>query len=135
MGYESSISEKIKKIEHTVTKALIAAGTEIRNEAKAICPADNGILRKDINYDIDTKGEKVLIGNTLQYAIYVNKGTGIHAEDGNGRKTPWTYYSKSKKKFYTTEGQKPNPYLKKALKKSNKKVISITRNILKELDE
>lgn len=135
MSYESDIPRMINKINEKVTKALIAVGTEIQSEAQLLCPVDNGKLRQDINYDVDVKNNRVLIGNNLEYAIYVNKGTGIYAEDGNGRKKQWTYYSDSKKQFYTTKGQKPQPYLKKALKNSNKRVIKISQDILSEIGE
>ncbi len=135
MSYESKIPERIKKINETVAKALIAVGTEIQNEAQVQCPVDNGKLRQDINYDVDTKNNKVLVGNNLEYAIYVNKGTGIYAEDGNGRKDEWVYQNKAKKKWYKTKGQKPQPYLKNALKRSNKRVIKISEKILSEIDD
>lgn len=135
MAYESNVDKAIKKVNDTVIKALEAVGNEIANEAIAIAPVDNGELRQDIKYQVDLSNNQVLIGNTLEYAIYVNKGTGIYAEDKNGRQDKWKYYSPSKKRFFTTKGQKPQPYLKDAVKRSNKRVIKISKDILKEIGD
>lgn len=40
-------------------------------------------------------------------------GTGIHAESGGGRQTPWSYQKDGK--WYTTVGQKPAPFLRPAM--------------------
>lgn len=48
-----------------------------------------GTLRNSITNDSDDKS--VVIGTNLEYAIYNELGTGIHAEGGGGRSSPWRY--------------------------------------------
>jgi len=40
--------------------------------------------------------------------------TGFGAENGKGRKTPWTYYNKKLGQWVTTSGMMPQPFLRPA---------------------
>ena len=72
-----------------IKKALEECGLTAERYAKENAPVDTGNLRNSLTYQ--TGKRKVLIGSAVKYAPYVELGTGIYAEGGGGRKTPWFY--------------------------------------------
>ncbi|MRC32413.1 HK97 gp10 family phage protein, partial [Bacillus thuringiensis] len=72
-----------KKAAHT------AIGQFVSSKAKLLAAVDTGNLRRSISSKAEQ--EKVIIGTSADHGIYVEKGTGIYAVDGDGRKTPWMY--------------------------------------------
>lgn len=66
-------------------------GRRVVNEARARCPVDTGRLRSSIAYTIDlTPTTCVLkVGSDLEYARYIEEGTGIHGPERR-RITPTT---------------------------------------------
>ena len=94
-----------------IKKALEECGLTAERYAKEKCPVDTGNLRNSITHQMDG-GSKVLIGSAVEYAPYVELGTGKYAD--GGRKTSWVYED-SKGNWHMTNGQKARPYLKPAL--------------------
>ena len=60
-----------------------AMGQKVVNEAKDRCPVDTGRLRSSIAYTIDlTPSTCVLkVGSDLEYARYIEEGTGIYGPE------------------------------------------------------
>ena len=75
-----------QKLEQAVKAGLTASVIFVQSDAKLRCPVDLGRLRNSITYQISK--EKALIGTNVEYAVYVEFGTGIYAEGGKGRKDP-----------------------------------------------
>lgn len=50
-----------------------------------------GALNQSLTFALDLAKKTVTIGSNLFYSVYVELGTGIFAEKGNGRKTPWVW--------------------------------------------
>lgn len=74
-----------------------------------------GTLARSIESVVD--GSDVLVGTNLEYAPYVEFGTGIYAEKWSGaKKIPWVYYNEALHSFVTTHGSRPAPYLRPAFK-------------------
>lgn len=122
---ESAGNELIKQLTQNMNDACLTAVRYAGQE----CPADQGYLRASIDFEVETKEDTVTgyIGSNLEYAPYVHQGTGIYAVEGNGRKTPWGYTvekGKYKGKHWTV-GQKPNPFLVRAIKKMRKEFPEI----------
>ena len=76
----------------------------------------------DVTFDSVSIVGKIF--SNLDYAPYVEKGTGIYAKDGNGRLVPWVYCVKAGKYkgWHYTEGQRPHPFLEPARDSSKSKV-------------
>jgi HK97 gp10 family phage protein len=149
--------KEVEKQIHSITeKALLTGGHLIEGDAKQLCPADSGRLRSSISVNWtnsgrpsavvrspakegdgvsmpDTKKDEftVHIGTNVEYAIYVEYGTGIFAEGGKGRQTPWVY--KTKKGFFFTRGNPPQPFLRPAYEKNISKIKALYQDSLKEL--
>lgn len=113
------IPEFIDQMKRTAIEAgLTAVGQLIEADAKMLAAKDTGALQTDIKYIVDMSDVVVRIGTAIEYAPYVEFGTGIYAEGGGGRKTPWFYYydgKKGPKGWRKTIGQKPQPFLRSAL--------------------
>ena len=104
--------------------ALGKACAVVEASAKQKAPKDTGALARSITSKIeDTEG---IIFTPLEYAPYVEYGTGLFAEEG-GRNTPWIYED-DKGEWHRTSGQKPQPFMRPALAENREKII----NILKE---
>ena len=70
-------------------KILLAIGLLVESRSKYLAPVDFGKLRQSIGNIVDMDDYLVYIGSTLEYAIFVEKGTGTHAT--GGRQTTWVY--------------------------------------------
>lgn len=120
----------------TLEKALNRGCIVVENDAKKRCPVGKtGILRNSILHWVEHSNEGY-IGTRIDYAPYVEYGTGIYARDGNGRQTPWVYRT-ADGEFYFTEGQEPQPFLEPALEENvneiNRVMLqTITSNLFKK---
>ena len=105
-----------------LTAPLTQACLLVENEAKRKCPVDTGQLRQSITHNVeDNVGT---IGTNVEYAPYVEYGTGIHARDGNGRQTPWSYKD-AEGNWHRTVGQQPQPFLEPALLENEKAIFKL----------
>lgn len=97
-----------------IAQALEAIGMTAERHAKEIITeleaVDTGRLRNSISHARDDNA--AYIGTNVEYAAYVELGTGIYAEEG-GRKTPWSYKDENGE-WHRTSGMKPRPYLRPA---------------------
>lgn len=133
-NFESLKDNVVKEMKIREKQALGKIGAFVQAEARKNLTdnhsIDTGTLRASISFEVDdNNGEWVMIGTNKEYAIYVEKGTGIHAEDGNGRQTPWVYRD-GNGNFYVTRGMKAKPYLVPAVEKNKAKILKIIREHL-----
>lgn len=99
-----------ERIEREAKRIVVDTAKLILSNAKALAPVDDGNLRDSIEMEILNDGLTAIVRVTASYAVYVEYGTGIYAVEGNGRKTPWTYYSTKLGRFVSTQGMRPQPY-------------------------
>jgi hypothetical protein len=67
---------------------LVPTGTADRTGIEGYV---GGALKASLTYAVDLAKKTVAIGSNLFYSVYVELGTGVHATNGNGRKTPWVW--------------------------------------------
>lgn len=110
----------IAELNAEIVEALKTHGEDVCRDAQTYCPVDTGALKNSIHYDMEvTPGSATLIvladasRDGEGYADFVEYGTGIHRETGDGRTTPWSYKD-DKGKWHTTRGQKPQPFMRPA---------------------
>lgn len=107
-------SEEVKSAMHdALLRALEKIGMTAEKYAKRLCPVDTGNLRNSITHVVDEQEPAAIIGSNNSYAAYVELGTGIYAEGGGGRPTPWVYQD-AKGNWHYTRGNKAQPFLKPA---------------------
>lgn len=117
------INETINSIKDRISRNLYAVGEFGVSYSKSIVPVDTGNLKNSIDYKVDEKSLSVTIGTNVEYAPYVEFGTGEKAESGKGRKGGWFYKDESGKLWFT-RGQKPQPFLRPIiLNKKNQDTI------------
>ena len=104
-----------------VNSALGEACALVERSARQKAPKGSGDLRRSITSEV-----KDLVGyvfTPLEYAPYVEFGTGLFAENGNGRQeVPWCYKDEEGK-WHTTSGMYPHPFLRPALYENRKKIL------------
>lgn len=86
-----------------------------RNVARGNAPVDTGFLRANIVSKVRKLGRELfeaVVTAYVNYAIFQEYGTGIYAENGKGRQTPWTYFSEGLGRFVTTVGNRPHPFMR-----------------------
>lgn len=91
-------------------RALERCGSEAEGYAVDLAPVDTGALRNSITHALGD-GE-VYIGTNMEYAPYVELGTGKYYP--GGRPTPWMYED-AKGDMHWTAGNKAQPFIKPAV--------------------
>lgn len=154
------IIAKLDKMQDTSTivSAMQDACDLVGNSAIDKAPKDTGHLKQNITNRIEVIGNEVsgIVFTPLEYAPYIEYGTGIYAENGNGTSGYWVYVGdkdydpnrkKSSKRYtlqeakkivaimrskgleaYYTNGMHPQPFMRPALKENE-------QNIKKKLKE
>lgn len=119
----------VEKMKNTM--GLCAAMVEA--EAKKKAPkGDTGALARSIESKVEDDGTSVygIVFTPLLYAPYVEYGTGLFAEGGNGRKdVPWNYVD-DEGNWHTTRGMQPQPYMRPALNESRTKIDEMIQEAL-----
>lgn len=118
------ILDRIEEISNPqgITQALGLACALVERTAKQKCPADTGELRRSITSEVrDLEG---IVYTPLEYAPYVEFGTGLFAESGGRSDVPWNYQD-DKGEWHSTSGQKPHPFMRPALDENRDKIIEI----------
>lgn len=97
--------------------------------AKQTAPKDTGELRRSIESRVEKNGSDIvgIVFTPLEYAPYVEYGTGLFAENGGRTDVPWLYKDE-KGETHITSGQKPQPYMRPALLNNKNKI----KKLLKE---
>lgn len=101
----------------------------VEREAKKKAPKDTGALRRSITSKVEADSNTVegTIFTPLEYAPYVEYGTGLFAENGNGRKTGWGYKNEKTGETIWTRGQNHQPYMRPALNENREKIIELIK--------
>lgn len=138
-------------------KAIKKGCALVERAAKQKAPKGNsGALRNSIKSEVTTDGKSIMgvVYTNLDYAPYVEYGTGLFAEGGKGRKeVPWVYVEgggssgNSSKKVYTeaeavatveflqekgldaklTYGEHPHPFLRPAFNEHKKDISELIK--------
>lgn len=104
--FDDNSPQVLEALENAVNRGLKACGETAVGYAQDLCPVDTGNLRGSITYAVD--GDECYIGTNVEYAPYVELGTGKYTT--GGRQTPWVY--QDDKGWHMTDGQQAKPFLK-----------------------
>lgn len=126
----------------------------VERSAKQKAPKGTGELRRSITSKVT--GLEGIVYTPLEYAPYVEYGTGLFAENGNGRsEVPWVYVegesngTRSKKTYTVAEaeatvaflqskgldakltyGEKPQPYMRPALYENREQILRLLKECM-----
>ena len=113
----------------SINAALGKACALVERSAKIKAPKDTGELRRSITSKVED-GEGIVF-TPLEYAQYIEFGTGLFAEQGGRTDTPWTYKD-DKGEWHTTSGQAPQPFLRNSLDENREQIIRIIKEGITE---
>lgn len=105
-------AEVLNAMNDAVVRALERCGSQAEGYAKGLAPVDTGRLRNSITHLVEDGEPAVYIGTNMEYATYVELGTGKYAE--GGRPTPWVYQDDNGN-WHWTAGNPAQPFLKPAV--------------------
>lgn len=115
----TAIGDNSQKALHN---GLMKGGKAVRGMAKKLCPVDTGLLRNSIAVESQSKTE-VAVGTNIEYAPYVEFGTGQKGDPSVEHRQDWA-------------GQSPQPFLSPALALSEEEVKQkVTEELKKAIRE
>lgn len=123
------LNELTKKLDGMTNPALVNAALGracalVERSAKIKAPKDSGELRRSITSKVED--DKGIVFTPLEYAPYVEYGTGLFAEEGGRTDVPWAYQD-DKGEWHTTSGQAPQPFMRPALDENKEQIIRIIK--------
>jgi HK97 gp10 family phage protein len=99
-GMAQGMRDKLTEGDHIDTGQLIGS---IHNDTAR--SDDGGTISSTISIDATNPQ------NGAWYAEFLEYGTGIYNETGDGRKTPWRYQDRNGE-WHTTRGMQPDPFIR-----------------------
>lgn len=121
------------KINEALIAALYEAAGEVVSQTARNTRVDTEQLKGSWDYTVDESEGKATIGSPLENAIWEEFGTGIHALNGDGRKTAWHYKDK-KGNWHTTTGKKGTRAFFRAFQKLKNPIIKMFESKMKGLN-
>jgi HK97 gp10 family phage protein len=109
-----------------IRQAMGKACALVEREAKQKAPKDTGELRRSITSEVKEEGGEIqgIVFTPLEYAPYVEYGTGLFAEEGGRLDVPWNYQD-DRGEWHSTSGQKPQPFMRPALDENKEEIKRI----------
>lgn len=107
-----------------VEKAIGMGCALVEGAAKKKAPKDTGTLRNSITYEVD--GTEGVVFTPLEYAPYIEYGTGLFAEKGGRKDVPWRYQD-DEGNWHTTSGMHPQPFMRPALNENREKILRVIK--------
>lgn len=104
----------------------------VEKEAKLNAPKDTGALRRSISSKVEVEDKEVIgtVFTPLEYAPYIEYGTGLFAENGGRKDVPW-HYQDDKGEWHSTNGIHPCPFMRSALLDNRNRIKNILRRGIK----
>ncbi len=104
----------------------------VERSAKQNAPKDTGALRQSITSEVrqGSDGIEGVVFTPLEYAPYVEYGTGLFAEAGGRKDVPWCYQD-DKGEWHSTSGQHPQPFMRPALDENRDQILRILREAIR----
>ena len=123
------IEAKLEDIADTsnIEQALGEACAIVERSAKQKAPKKTGDLRRKIESRVENL--QGIVYTPLEYAPYVEYGTGLFAENGGREDVPWRYKD-DKGKWHSTSGQEPQPFMRPALDENREEILRILKGAL-----
>lgn len=130
--FENNSIECKEAIRDVCIKWLHNAGMIIHRQILDIYRVDTGQTKNSFNYKVDDGELNCVVGSAQENAIWEEFGTGVYAENGNGRKTPWSYMD-AKGKWHKTVGKTGTSALRKSFKINEKPLQDRLADMMKGL--
>lgn len=110
--------EVLKELDAKIERILEAWGQQGVSYVKQVITeqsrVDTGAMRNSFSHQVDAGENTVYVGTNNEYALYHEYGTGIYADNGKGRQTPWVYQD-AHGEWHRTRGMKPIHMIKNGI--------------------
>ena len=135
---EDGIIEMLDRVADTETLESVlqkcCALVERSARQKAQETKGTGELSRSIESRIDYNTSKGtfegVIFTPLEYAPYVEYGTGLFAEEKGRTDVPW-HYKDDEGNWHSTSGMPPHPYLRPALQENREQITELLKGVIK----
>ena len=128
------VLKRLEKLSNTenIEKAMGKVCAVVEAAAKQNAPKDTGALRNSITSKVENRNGHIegVIFTPLEYAPYVEYGTGLFAESGGRKDVPW-HYQDDKGEWHSTNGIHPCPFMRSALLDNRNRIKNILREGIK----
>lgn len=117
-----------------IETALRTGALEIQNAAKGLVPRKSSTLMRSIIVSTVSKsatGAEVQVGPSVEYGKYVEFGTGIYAEGGNGRQTPWRFKT-ADGRWVTTRGARAQPFMRPGFDEGREMALQVIAEVMRD---
>lgn len=125
-GLTDNSAKVTDALEQAISRALEIIGGKAESYAKGLVPVDTGALRNSITHQVD--GETVIIGSAVQYAPYVELGTGKEYSPP----PEWMENNAPRGAGIISASQKPRPYLRPAVENHTDEYKKIMESEMKK---
>lgn len=116
--------EDTEKVKQSLNKACLLVERSAKQNA---VKGKTGELARSITSKVDGLTGEVF--TPLEYAPYVEFGTGLFAESGGRTDVPWCYKD-DEGNWHSTSGQHPKPFMRPALNENRERVIEILKEAI-----
>ena len=126
-GFENFIDRLQRMVDaERLTEGMGRACAIVERAAKQKAPKGNGELRRSIKSKVTKEGGDIkgIVFTPLEYAPYVEYGTGLFAEEQGRQDVPWCYKDDAGE-WHTTSGMPPSPYMRPALDENREQIKRI----------
>lgn len=125
---EKALNDKAIAFLHEAKDSLVS-------QTQRNTPVQTGDLKRSFGSDsmVDETNLIAYIGSSIEYAIWVERGTGEYAVNGDGRKGGWCYKDEHGK-LHFTKGMKPKKMLYNAYITKKKAIQAQANKIYKEMN-
>jgi hypothetical protein len=127
--------EFLKELQGKQVSFVAQGGQAIRTEMVMRCAVDSGKTAGSIQteeYVTDGGAESETgCATDSKVPFYLEYGTGIHAVNGDGRKTPWTYYDEETDQFFRTHGMNAQPFAQPGFDAAKPRIDRLAETVLR----
>ena len=126
---EAMLDERMNEIEN-IDVVIGRACALVERSAKQKAPAGTGELRRSITSKVIRLGNRIegVVFTPVEYAPYVEFGTGLFAENGGRSDVPWVYRADNGE-FYSTYGMHPQPFMRPAFNENKAQIIKMLKGV------
>lgn len=125
--FKDNSAQFMAEFENVALTFLEEVKDSLVSQAQRNTPVKSGDLKRSFGEDsfVDPNKKIAYIGSSKEYAIWVEKGTGEYAVEGNGRKGGWIFQDEKTGKWHKTNGMKPRLMLYKAYVSKKDKIVRV----------
>ncbi len=130
--FEDYSGECKNTIRQIAIQWLHECGQILISQILDIYRVDTGNTKNSFDYIVDDGDLSCMIGSPMENAIWEEFGTGIHAENGNGRKTGWVYTDRHGRRHWT-RGKKGTKAFRRSFDAKRQTMQSRLEDLMGEL--